>query len=197
MSDYMEAAAITAVLVLDGVVRLGDLLPEDEHHHFPMLSNDGDADIGDIYIPVLAIIGVVLVTAVIWAVRRLAPSTRVAKPTEEGIWIPSASFVSHMVVGANRKEDPEIEKIEEIFEEIQEIVEEAEENLESVEEKPNPDEESLDSVAREIIEIMETPSPGEPMAKSTPNEETAGMKDGMIKRVTTTVTITKKFSPKK
>ena len=175
MSDYMEAAAITAVI-----------------NH--MLSNDGDADIGDIYIPVLAIIGVVLVTAVIWAVRRLALSTRVAKPTEEGIWIPSASFVSHMVVGANRKEDPEIEKIEEIFEEIQEIVEEAEENLES-----NPDEESLDSVAREIIEIMETPSPGEPMAKSTPNEETAGMKDGMkvIKRETTTVTITKKFSPKK
>ena len=180
MSDYMEAAAITAVI-----------------NH--MLSNDGDADIGDIYIPVLAIIGVVLVTAVIWAVRRLALSTRVAKPTEEGIWISSASFVSHMVVGANRKEDPEIEKIEEIFEEIQEIVEEAEENLESVEEKPNPDEESLDSVAREIIEIMETPSPGEPMAKSTPNEETAGMKDGMkvIKRETTTVTITKKFSPKK
>ena len=194
MSDYMEAAAITAVLVLDGVVRLGDLLLEDEHHHFPMLSNDGDADIGDIYIPVLAIIGVVLVTAVIWAVRRLAPSTRVAKPTEEGIWIPSASFVSHMVVGANRKEDPEIEKIEEIFEEINDIVDEAEE-----EEKPKPDEESLDSVAREIIEIMETPSPGEPMAKSTPNEETAGMKDGMkvIKRETTTVTITKKFSPKK
>ena len=194
MSDYMEAAAITAVLVLDGVVRLGDLLPEDEHHHFPMLSNDGDADIGDIYIPVLAIIGVVLVTAVIWAVRRLAPSTRVAKPTEEGIWIPSASFVSHMVVGANRKEDPEIEKIEEIFEEINDIVDEAE-----VEEKPKPDEESLDSVAREIIDIMETPSPGEPMAKSTPNEETAGMKDGMkvIKRETTTVTITKKFSPKK
>ena len=173
MSDYMEAAAITAVI-----------------NH--MLSNDGDADIGDIYIPVLAIIGVVLVTAVIWAVRRLALSTRVAKPTEEGIWIPSASFVSHMVVSANRKEDPEIEKIEE-------IVEEAEENLESVEEKPKPDEESLDSVAREIIEIMETPSPGEPMAKSTPNEETAGMKDGMkvIKRETTTVTIRKKFSPKK
>ena len=173
MSDYMEAAAITAVIN-------------------QMLSNDGDADIGDIYIPVLAIIGVVLVTAVIWAVRRLALSTRVAKPTEEGIWIPSASFVSHMVVGANRKEDPEIEKIEEIFEEINDIVDEAEENLES-------DEESLDSVAREIIEIMETPSPGEPMAKSTPNEETAGMKDGMkvVKRETTTVTITKKFSPKK
>ena len=69
-----------------------------------------------------------------------------------------------------------------------------------MEEKPKPDSDSdsTDSIAREIIEAVETPSPGEPLAKSTPNEETAGMKDEMkgIKRETTTVTITKKFSPK-
>ena len=197
----------------------------DEIHHLlgavHMLSNIGgdyesdiiienDHLIGDSYM--IAIIGGIIAMTTIMAVRRLALATKEAKPTREAVWIPSPSFISHMVVGAGRKEDTETEKIEEILEDVEEIFE----ILETMEEIQRPEEESLDSVAREIIETMEEipkpeekslertqsldSDPGEPIAKSTPNEETAAIKDGMknkIKRETTIVTIMRKYSPKK
>ena len=187
MSDFFEASAIIAAIhAFEG---------ENDH-----LIDDGC---------MLAIIGGILViTTAFIGVRLLLDATKPTKQASSGeaIWMPSPSFVSHMVVGAvDRKEDPdEIEKIEEVMEGLKEI-------QDKVEELPKPEEESRDSVAQEILETMHENSkpeersleisiPGEPIAKSTPNKEKAGLSDrmkGKIRRETTILTIMKKYSPKK
>ena len=192
MSDFIEASAIMAAI-----------------HAF---EGENDHLIGDGCM--LAIIGgIVVITTAIMGVRRLLAATKPTNPASSGeaTWIPSPSFVSHMVVGAvDRKEDPdEIEKIEEVM--LKEILEEVMEGPKP-EELPKPEEESRDSVAQEILETMHENSkpeersleisiPGEPIAKSTPNKKAAGVRsDGMkgqIRRETTIVTTMKKYSPKK
>ena len=173
MFDDIHALAITSAILANlGIVNEGDTL-EIDFGAGHMFSDENDHLIGDDYM--LAIIGGILTIATIWAVGRFAlSSTKEAKqPTE-------------------------------IFEEIEEI-------LDAVEELPKPEEESMDSIAEEIIETVmeETPkpeenslasSPGEPIFKSTPNEETAAIKDspkGKIKRETTIFLIKKTYSPKK
>ena len=207
MSDHEEIAAITAAI--------DHMLTHDDHLIGPNC--------------MLVVVSGILVVATIWAVRRLAPSfTKVAKTTEdeEGIWIPSPSFVNHMVVGAVRREEPahEIEKIDEIVEELVDAMEELTESRETaVEESSRSDEESIDSIAKEIMETVRGPeegeqetlliiekmgdtpkqeslhsSPGEPIANSTPTKVTAAdeMK-GKVKRETTIIKMTKKLLPRK
>ena len=89
-----------------------------------------------------------------------------------------------MIAGSNKKEDQELQKIEELLDAINGADEET----------PNPDEESLDSIAQEIIDVVNednsNPSPGEPIAKSTPIKEAAGNGKKTIKRVTHKITMT-------
>ena len=65
--------------------------------------------------------------------------------------MPSPSFVSHMIAGSNIKEDQELQKMEEIVEDLEELLDAIDE---AVEETRNTDEESRDSIAQEIIDVV-------------------------------------------
>ena len=103
------------------------------------------------------------------------------------------AFISTAIRRLAIKEAPKPIATQEPIEEFLDAIDKTDE------ETLNPDEESLDSVAQEIIDVVNedtsnsNPSPGEPIAKSTPNKEGNGKK--IIKRVTHKITMTN--SPKK
>ena len=197
MSDFEASAVVAAILALCGTVNENDCI---EVERIPggglVLSVEGN----DHRMPMGYVIGGIVGMAFIFmAICRLAIK-EAPKPiaTPNTIWMPSPSFVSHVVAGSYKKEDPELQKIEELFEAMDEPAEET----------PNQDEESLDSIAQEIIDVVNKdtsnpnreenspdPSPGEPIAKSTPNKEAAGNGMKVIKRVTKKISMT--YSPKK
>ena len=204
MSDFEASAVVAAILALCGTVNENDCI---EVERIPggglVLSVEGNAHL----MPMVYVIGGLIGMAFIFmAIRRLAIKEAPKPiPTLDAIWMPSPSFVSHMVAGSNKKEYQELQKIEEIVENLEDLLEAIDE---TVEETPNPDEESIDTIAQEIIDVVNgdtpnprpeenslSPSPGEPIAKSTPNTDPAGNGMKTIKRVTNIITMT--YSPKK
>ena len=147
-----------------------------------------------------ALVGIIGMAFIFMAIHRLAIK-EAPKPlaTKDAVWMPSPSFVSHMIAGSNMKEDQELQKMEEIVEDLEELLDAIDE---AVEETRNTDEESRDSIAQEIIDVVNedtskprrkenspNPSPGEPIAKSTPNKEAAGNGMKIIKRVANKITM--------
>ena len=183
MSDFVHSSIVAALLALCGLVNENDRV---EVEAVPggglMLSVAGD----DHLMPWgYVLVGIIGMAFIFMAIRRLAIKEApkpIANP--DAVWMPSPSFVSHMIAGSNKREDEELQKIEELLDAINGADEET----------PNPDEESLDSIAQEIIDVVNednsNPSPGEPIAKSTPIKEAAGNGKKTIKRVTNKITMT-------
>ena len=145
------------------------------------------------------LVGIIGMAFIFMAIWRLAIK-EAPKPLaiQDAVWMPSPSFVSHMIAGSNIKEDQELQKMEEIVEDLEELLDAIDK---AVEETPNTDEESRDSIAQEIIDVVNEdtskprrkenspdPSPGEPITKST-NKEAAGNGMKIIKRVTNKITM--------
>ena len=190
MSDFVHSSMVAALLALCGLVNENDHV---EVEAVPggglMLSVAGDDHLMPWGYVVASIIGMAFI---FMAIRRLAIK-EAPKPigTQDAVWMPSPSFVSHMIAGSNIKEDQELQKMEEIVEDLEELLDAIDE---AVEETRNTDEESRDSIAQEIIDVVNednsNPSPGEPIAKSTPIKEAAGNGKKTIKRVTNKITMT-------
>ena len=181
MSDYLHSSIVTAILAHSGHIHENDRV---EVEPIPggglVLSVTEDVHLMPWGYLLAGIIGMAFI---FMAIRRLAIK-EAPKPigTQDAVWMPSPSFVSHMIAGSNMRDD--LELIEELLDAVDKTEEET----------PNPDEESLDSIAQEIIDVVNednsNPSPGEPIAKSTPNKEAAGNGKKTIKRVTHKITMT-------